>query len=63
MDRVRVSILGATGLVGQWMVKLLTNHPFIESSVYQHRLARLVVSMARPSTGSYLVTYLSMPGT
>lgn len=31
MDRVRVSILGgATGLVGQWMVKLLANHPFIE---------------------------------
>ncbi|BDR92508.1 aspartate-semialdehyde dehydrogenase [Vulcanisaeta souniana JCM 11219] len=30
MDRVRVSILGATGLVGQWMIKLLANHPFIE---------------------------------
>ncbi|GAB6947719.1 aspartate-semialdehyde dehydrogenase [Vulcanisaeta sp. JCM 16161] len=30
MDRIRVSILGATGLVGQWMVKLLANHPFIE---------------------------------
>lgn len=30
MDKVRVSILGATGLVGQWMVKLLDNHPFIE---------------------------------
>ncbi|MGC8607472.1 MAG: aspartate-semialdehyde dehydrogenase [Vulcanisaeta sp.] len=30
MDRVRVSILGSTGLVGQWMVKLLANHPFIE---------------------------------
>jgi len=30
MDKVRVSILGSTGLVGQWMVKLLANHPFIE---------------------------------
>lgn len=31
MDRLRVSILGSTGLVGQWMVKLLENHPFIEA--------------------------------
>ncbi|WP_069807713.1 aspartate-semialdehyde dehydrogenase [Vulcanisaeta thermophila] len=30
MDRIKVSILGATGLVGQWMVKLLENHPFID---------------------------------
>ncbi|MFB6470010.1 MAG: aspartate-semialdehyde dehydrogenase [Vulcanisaeta sp. AZ3] len=30
MDKLRVSILGSTGLVGQWMVKLLENHPFIE---------------------------------
>ena len=30
MDRLRVSILGSTGLVGQWMVKLLERHPFIE---------------------------------
>lgn len=30
MDKIRVSILGSTGLVGQWMVKLLENHPFIE---------------------------------
>ncbi|PLC68506.1 aspartate-semialdehyde dehydrogenase [Vulcanisaeta sp. EB80] len=30
MGRVRVSILGSTGLVGQWMVKLLENHPFID---------------------------------
>jgi aspartate-semialdehyde dehydrogenase len=30
MGRVRISILGSTGLVGQWMVKLLDNHPFIE---------------------------------
>ena len=30
MDKIRVSILGATGLVGQWMVKLLEDHPYIE---------------------------------
>jgi aspartate semialdehyde dehydrogenase (EC 1.2.1.11) len=30
MGRVRVSILGSTGLVGQWMVKLLENHPFVD---------------------------------
>ncbi|QKQ99347.1 aspartate-semialdehyde dehydrogenase [Metallosphaera tengchongensis] len=30
MDKLRVSLLGATGMVGQKMVRLLSNHPFIE---------------------------------
>ncbi|BCU68460.1 aspartate-semialdehyde dehydrogenase [Sulfolobales archaeon HS-7] len=30
MDKIRVSILGSTGIVGQIMIKLLNNHPLIE---------------------------------
>ncbi|AEB94634.1 aspartate-semialdehyde dehydrogenase [Metallosphaera cuprina] len=30
MDKLRVSLLGATGIVGQKMVRLLSSHPFIE---------------------------------
>ncbi len=30
MDKLRVSLLGATGMVGQKMVRLLSTHPFIE---------------------------------
>ena len=31
-DKVRVGVLGATGLVGQMFVKLLDNHPWFEAS-------------------------------
>ncbi|MCI2414935.1 MAG: aspartate-semialdehyde dehydrogenase [Candidatus Aramenus sp.] len=30
MDKIRVSLLGSTGMVGQKMVKLLAPHPFLE---------------------------------
>ncbi len=30
MDKLRVSLLGSTGMVGQKMVKLLSKHPYIE---------------------------------
>jgi len=30
MDKIRVSLLGSTGMVGQKMVKILSNHPYIE---------------------------------
>lgn len=30
MDKIRVSLLGSTGMVGQKMVKILSSHPFIE---------------------------------
>ena len=30
MDRIKVAILGATGLVGQHFVKLLHKHPWFE---------------------------------
>jgi aspartate-semialdehyde dehydrogenase len=30
MDKLKVSLLGSTGMVGQKMVKMLSNHPFIE---------------------------------
>ncbi len=30
MDKIKVSLLGSTGMVGQKMVKLLENHPYIE---------------------------------
>jgi aspartate-semialdehyde dehydrogenase (non-peptidoglycan organisms) len=30
MDKLRVSLLGSTGMVGQKMVRLLSSHPFIE---------------------------------
>lgn len=32
MDKLKVAILGATGLVGQWFVKLLAQHPWFEIS-------------------------------
>ncbi|MEM1859151.1 MAG: aspartate-semialdehyde dehydrogenase, partial [Metallosphaera sp.] len=30
MDKLKVSLLGATGMVGQKMVRLLSSHPYIE---------------------------------
>lgn len=30
MDKIKVSLLGATGMVGQKMVRLLVNHPYID---------------------------------
>ncbi|MEM0139170.1 MAG: aspartate-semialdehyde dehydrogenase [Ferroplasma sp.] len=30
MDKIRVSLLGSTGIVGQKMIKILENHPYIE---------------------------------
>ena len=33
MSKVRVGILGATGMVGQRFVTLLNNHPFFEVTV------------------------------
>ncbi len=30
MDKIKVSLLGSTGMVGQKMVKLLENHPYID---------------------------------
>ncbi len=30
MDKIRVSLLGSTGMVGQKMIRLLANHPYIE---------------------------------
>lgn len=30
MDKIRVSLLGSTGMVGQKMIRLLENHPYIE---------------------------------
>ena len=30
MDKIKVSLLGATGMVGQKMIKLLADHPYIE---------------------------------
>ena len=30
MDKIRVSLLGSTGMVGQKMIRLLANHPYID---------------------------------
>ncbi len=30
MDKIKVSLLGSTGMVGQKMVRILSSHPFIE---------------------------------
>ena len=30
MDKIRGSLLGSTGMVGQKMIRLLENHPYIE---------------------------------
>ncbi|MEM0165242.1 MAG: aspartate-semialdehyde dehydrogenase, partial [Saccharolobus sp.] len=30
VDKIKVSLLGSTGMVGQKMVRMLANHPYIE---------------------------------
>ncbi|HCS67603.1 MAG TPA: hypothetical protein DIW34_05295, partial [Oribacterium sp.] len=30
MDKLKVGVLGATGMVGQWFITLLENHPWFE---------------------------------
>ncbi len=30
MDKIKVSILGSTGVVGQKMLRILENHPYID---------------------------------
>ena len=34
MDKIRVSLLGSTGMVGQKMIRLLENHPYIEADEF-----------------------------
>ena len=44
MDKIRVSLLGSTGMVGQKMIRLLENHPYIE-------LVKLSASDSKLSSG------------
>ena len=38
--KLRVGVLGATGMVGQRFISLLENHPWLQARVLQERLMR-----------------------